>query len=268
MWTKLKELVGWGAPQSAPTQAPNSSVAPAKGMYWVPRPGDPDPTVHGIVPPPPPFAYEVPAVWREPATRPALQWVEAAQNRFGVRYLDCRPFSHTMISTVGSQEQLNVFVAGRNSSGEEHRGADPAEPRRVSCRLVYPPGADFRDGPVVRSTMLEDKWDVFLFSNTFYFVRSWSRTLVHRAPVTFGPEGAVLSEIVTSAPVAAGDETLPCREVDFLVRSILLRELLPHPISRDVPPDPETIAQVSFSRYGRYAYFATYDSVLERSTSL
>jgi len=40
-----------------------------------------------------------------------------------------------------------------------------------------------------------------------------------------------------------------------------MRRVLPHRIPRDVPDDPATIATMSFSLFGRYGCYATFDDI-------
>jgi hypothetical protein len=187
--------------------------------------------------------------------------VDPANNEFDVRCLDCRPYSHRMISFVQEKAQLDQFVVGRATLGTEHRGREPQNLRRNECALFYPFNEGQRYGPLLRSEMLEDKWDLFLWDDSLYFVRSWTGSLWHRATVEFGADHVTVREISSNTATDLGDETLPLREVDFLIRTLLCREQLPHPVPKVMPEVPKLIAQHSFSRYGRYAYFATYEDM-------
>jgi len=67
-----------------------------------------------------------------------LRWLEPDQNPFGLRVLDCRPFSTTMISSTKDQNIAARFMQLRRASGEEHRGRLPEDAVIARCELIYP----------------------------------------------------------------------------------------------------------------------------------
>jgi hypothetical protein len=201
---------------------------------------------------------------QEPTPDPfgALRWLDPGENPYGVRMLDCRSFTREMVSTTGDPALAQKFVELRRSDGSEHRGARPPEPIEAVCELVYPAEGGSADGPLVRAEQMEDKWDVYLYDGVLYFARSWSGELACIAPVTFTDSEARITSVVVGRHLAGDIPALAVRQVDYLVKSHLYRLEVPHPLPASLPPEPKEIALYSFSLYGRWASFATYEETI------
>ena len=52
------------------------------------------------------------------------------------------------------------------------------------------------------------------------------------------------------------------REVDYLIKSHILRRTVPHPLPSTVQKDPNTVALFSFSQYGNICCFGTFADTL------
>lgn len=189
----------------------------------------------------------------------ALKWLEPDQNPFHMRVLDCRPFSSTMISTTKDPNIAARFSHLRAVSGEEHRGRQPDDAVSVPCELSYPFSGESRDGPLFVAQAMEDKWDIYLYEGHLYFVRSWTGDLTFRARIEFKEREAVITTVEANPARVKDDPVLAVRMVDFLVKSHLNRTEVPHPLPQDFPQDNQSIALYSFSEYGRWAFFASFE---------
>jgi hypothetical protein len=192
-------------------------------------------------------------------TFPQLAWLEPDQNPFGLRVLDCRPFSTTMISATLDPNVAARFNQLRSSSGEEHRGRHPEDALAARCDLAYPFNGESRDGPLFVARQMEDKWDIYLYDGHLYFARSWTGELVFRAAIQFKEKEAVITEIEASRPEVMDDPDLGVRMVDFLMKTHLYRKEAPHPLPRDYPDDKRAIAVYSFSQFGRWAFYGSFE---------
>src|SRR6185503_13037227 len=108
---------------------------------------------------------------QEPAPDPfaALPWLERHENPFGIRVLDCRPFTRGMISTTSDPAIARRFLELRQSDGSDQRGARPQEPVETACELVFPSDGRSAGGPLFKAQEMEDKWDVYLYDDVLYF---------------------------------------------------------------------------------------------------
>ncbi len=110
------------------------------------------------------------------------RWLAPSENRWGLVVLDCTQNACTMMSTSRSIEIVKRYHDLRNSTGEELRNRVFDPTLSVSCSLAYNVARRAPDGPVFKSHVMEEKWDIYL-----YFCRSWGGELVHRAAVECEP---------------------------------------------------------------------------------
>jgi len=217
---------------------------------------EPDPLVYGFTPPPPPITY--------PGEAPSTPcWIDASESPFGVRVLDCRSATHGRVAMSGSPEVLNYFASQEALRGEHFRTATLANPQGFDIDQRYW-GLRIAEteGAVYLAEVMEDKWDIFRFGDALFFVRSWSGMLVHRARFVALNSELLITEVSTDSSGGYSDPTLretTRREIDFLVRTHLRRERVPAPLSPGVtgPNAPEHDAIFAFSRFGRWASYAT-----------
>jgi hypothetical protein len=178
---------------------------------------------------PDPFAY--------------LSWIEADQNPFSVRMLDCRSVTQTMMATTNKQEIAESFGQLRRSTGEQHKGKRLENAIQVRCLLYYPHG-ESRDGPLFIAESME-------FKAAIGFISSGGALI---SAIETNPENLATKEM-------SDIESFVARQVDYLVWSHLYKTVVPHPIPSDFPNNPKKIALYSFSQYGKHAFFATYEDV-------
>lgn len=189
---------------------------------------------------------------------PALVWIEAGRNPYGVRLLDCRPFTWTAKAKAPDPKAVERFLRLRFSRGEQLRQRSPASALEIACRLDYPLDGDLSDGPLFRAQELEDKWDVFRYGDQIDFARSWTGDLVHRARVTTDTGRLVVTAVSSDPAAVDGDGRLAVRQVDYLLKSHLFGRVTPHPLPAGFPVEPQPIALYSFGAYGRRCAFATF----------
>lgn len=201
-------------------------------------------------PPPPPPAEADPLA--------EVGWVTATKNPFGVDVLDCRAFSSSMVATTPDPKVAETFAKLRRSKGEEHRGAPPEQEAICPCDLRYVHRGDVEDGPLFKAEVMEDKWDIYLYDNYLYFARSWTGSLEYRARITFNGHEAHVVAVEARRELVEGDPGYAVAAVDFLIRSHLYGQPIPHPLPRSAGEDPRQLALLSFSMYGRKGLFGTF----------
>jgi hypothetical protein len=188
-----------------------------------------------------------------------LAWLGPDENPFHIRVLDCRPFSTAMISTTQDPSIAARFGQLRSASGEEHRGRHPEDAVVARCELSYPLNSESRDGPLFLAQQMEDKWDIYLYDGHLYFARSWTGDLVFRAAFECKEKEAVITAVEASRAQVMGDAALAVRAVDFLVKTHLCRQEAPHPFPQGFPEDKKALAVYSFSGYGRWAFYGSFE---------
>jgi hypothetical protein len=189
----------------------------------------------------------------------ALLWIEASESPFGIRVLDCRSVAYNMVSTTGDPKVAAKFTELRNSTGRHLRGSLPLQPLHADSFLKYPALGRVDGTHLFAAQVMEDKWDIFLLDGYLYFARSWTGDLIFRAKVNPSDSGIIISSIDANTQTVKGDRSLAIRQVDFLFKSHLLRQEVPHPLPGNFPADPQQIAAYSFHWFGRWGSYATYE---------
>ena len=192
-----------------------------------------------------------------------LTWLDKTNNPFGILCLDCRAFSRPWLSTTKDPKVAAQFSELRKSSGKQHIGKLPPNVVSLACDLAYPHDGQSKDGPLFIAEVMEDKWEVYLYEGYLYFARSWTGDLVFRARINFTASQANITSIDADGQAASQNSTYIVRQVDFLVKSHLYRREVPHPLPEDLANDTQVIALFSFSQYGRWASFATYEDTTQ-----
>jgi hypothetical protein len=164
-----------------------------------------------------------------------------------------------MISTTKDPNIAARFTHLRSVSGEEHRGQHPEDALSVRCELRYPFNGESRDGPLFVAQQMEDKWDIYLYDAHLYFARSWTGELAVRAVIAFKEKEAVVTEIEASRAKVMDDPALAVKMVDFLLKTHLYGKEAPHPFPQGIPEEKQTLALYSFSEYGRWAYYGSFE---------
>jgi hypothetical protein len=186
-----------------------------------------------------------------------LRWLEAADNPFGIRVLDCRPVVLGLVSTTTDPAIARRFLELRSSTGTEHLGHVPNDAIHSESDLTYPVEEHPSDGPLFVADEMEDKWNIYLHSDYLYFTRSWTGVLVSRAQLMLDGSGAHV-RIVDVDRHTAADAALAVRHVDYLIKSHIYNMASPHPVPLTMQIERD-IALYSFSMYGRRGQFASYE---------
>lgn len=187
-------------------------------------------------------------------------WYEADDNEniFGLKILDIRSFTQNVLTTTKDPKIAENFAILAKSKGEQYKDQFPENHTTINCNLKYTcRGAD--TGSIYRAPEMEIKWHIFYHGDFFFFVRSWSGELVHRAHVSFDNDFVIIRAIdTTKKELRFVDNELIIREVDFIIKSHLFNILTPHPVSKEmIKEEPLRIAIASFSLYGKMACYAS-----------
>jgi hypothetical protein len=186
---------------------------------------------------------------------------EDVRNPFVVEGFDCASFVRSMLSTTGDARVAESFTRLRGSDGREHIGQLPVAAREVQCQLSYRFDGQLGEGALFKASAMEEKWDIYLYSNRLLFCRSWTGTLAFVAEIDCTPTHVRITRLRLSGEGPADE--LAVRQVDFLIKSHLYRQVVPHPLPRDLPPQEQAVGHYSFAQYGRVCWFGTYDDTLQ-----
>lgn len=195
-----------------------------------------------------------------------LQWVEAHESTFGLRYLDCRAIALRRRTAASDKTIEGRWARERANDGRRLAGQRPEHALSLTTLLLGPMNEPLpADGPVFKGDHLDEKWDIYLFDGWLYFVRSWSGLLVYRATVRTEMGKMIVEKIDAPSDAADSDPEFCIREVDFLIKTLLYHASVPHPLPRDFKADDDGIAEFSFQRHGDRGWYATWGDTLGMS---
>ncbi len=187
-------------------------------------------------------------------------WVDANDNVFGIRVLDCRPLISRVTAWSANPDVANRFLELRRSDGREHVGRLPEDAIAVHCSLEYAFAGAHDEGALFRAGSMEEKWDMFLYGETLYAARSWTGTLVLAAQCHFLPEKVRVSSIAAGPATASSGPQYVERVLDFLIKNHMSGMIVPHPVRPEQRTESEEhLAVGSFSEFGSRGPFGTFE---------
>jgi len=187
-----------------------------------------------------------------------VSWVAAADNPFGVELLNCCEYSQSMLALSANPAVAESFVLLRNSDGAQHRGKTPERAVTLECTPQYPHMGAPKDGPLFKAETMEDKWDIYLYEGELYFARSWTGSLEYCAAIETTDAAAKLVAITARQEVLGEGDAYPIAVVDFLIRSHVYRQTVPHPLVKALGRDTRKLGLFSFVHYGRHGLYGTF----------
>lgn len=201
-------------------------------------------------------------------------WVDKDDNSFQMRVVDCKQFcSDSFLFAMGDEPQSFVDLFDNGQANIDRLPKSLRDPHVESCLLGYPKGAgELLDGLQAMATSMEDLWNIVLIEGYFYFVRSWTGQLRHRAKVDFRDHAMFVTEVATNSPSAgsmpfadalANDNTFGVRQVDFLIKTLLFNAPSPAPLPNNAPTEAGGIALYALTEYGKIGWYPTFDDTTE-----
>ena len=106
---------------------------------------------------------------------PDISWLEAADNPWGVRVLDVRPITLTMLSTSSDPRCASNALSFGQDDGTSFIGQEPPVGRSVEAGLRFPIDRVLADGVLFIPREMEHKWALFHHRGEIICVRSWLR---------------------------------------------------------------------------------------------
>ncbi|MBL8262212.1 MAG: ankyrin repeat domain-containing protein [Xanthomonadaceae bacterium] len=188
---------------------------------------------------------------------PEIRWIEAADNPWGVRLLDVRPVTLTMLSTSSDPQCATNAVSFGQEDGTCFIGQSPDSQRVIDAALRFPVDGALLDGVLFIPREMEHKWALFFHRGELIVVRSWLRKVIVVARVEAQKGHVEITQV--RGTLCAEDESpeFTIRALDFLLRSHALGDVIPAPLPPGIEADPEAAAMWCMSLFGNRAQIAT-----------
>src|SRR5262245_19408709 len=188
---------------------------------------------------------------------PEIHWIEPADNPWGVRVLDVRPVTLTMLSMSSDPRAAGNAVSFGQDDGRSFIGTPPRVSRVTAASLTFPIDRMLADGVLFVPSEMEHKWALFFHNGEIICVRSWRREVVLVARVDADRQMARVTEIRGTFAGEDEDPDLTVRLFDCLIRSHTLNMAYPVPLPPAMDADPKAAALWCMSIFGNRAVCAT-----------
>jgi hypothetical protein len=204
------------------------------------------------------FAAEPPDTPRGQQELPAVQWLRAEDNPWGVPILDVTPIT-CLLSTTTNPEMAANSASFSNEDGLKFAAQPPASRRTIDANLRYRIDGEIYDGVLFNPEAMEHKWALYFHGGRIICVRAWTRQVHLVADTRRESDWIVIHRIYGS--VYADDElpSFTIRALDFLIASHAMRLMWLAPIPSAAPADDRRAAVWVMSCFGSLAEAATRD---------
>jgi hypothetical protein len=115
---------------------------------------------------------------KEEPKEESLPWIEATQNQWGVRLLDLRPVTQTMLAASKDPRMATNAASYNAEDGSSFIDIAPAEITTISANIIIPTDRMLAPGVLFIPRTMEHKWAIYYHNNTLIFVRSWLREVL------------------------------------------------------------------------------------------
>ena len=195
---------------------------------------------------------------------PAINWVEAADSPWGVRMLDVRPVTQTMLWGSSDPQCAANAVSFRQDDGTGFIGKEPPVTRTVVANLRFPIDRLLAEGVLFPPLEMDHKWALFYHRREIICVRSWLRQVQAIARVEEYQDHVDVTSVRGTLGAEDEDPELTVRLLDYLLRSHALDTVYPTPLPVGMEKEPRAAAMWCMSMFGNRAFFATPHQVVWR----
>jgi hypothetical protein len=200
---------------------------------------------------------------KEEPKEESLPWIEPAQNPWGVRVLDLRPITQTMVATSSDPQFASNAVSYNAEDGTTFIDMPPSDTTSISANIIIPIDKMLAPGVLFIPRTMEHKWAIYYHNNTLIFVRSWLRQVVITAK-TVQRDNALVIESITGKFVNTESTDFTRKLIKFLLISHAINQIVPAPLPPELESTPKKAALWAFSAYGNIAQVGIFDDTFDR----
>lgn len=188
---------------------------------------------------------------------PAVAWIDAADNSWGVPVLNVQPVTQGTLSASLDSRCATNALSFSGDDGTSFLGVEPTSARRLPIQLRYRVDRLLADGVLFLPRQMEHKWAIFYRGGRIVFVRSWLRQVVAVAVAQVVGDFLEVTEL--SGTLTTEDESpeQAVRTLDFLIRTHALQVGHPAPLPPGLADNPKQAGLWCMSCFGNVAHFAT-----------
>jgi len=196
-----------------------------------------------------------------------LKWIDSEQNPWGLKILDLRPISQTMLSTSKDPKMATNAISYSQEDGTSFKDYVPKSDRVISSNLTIPTDGKLEEGVLFNPSTMENKWAIYFMNNRLIFIRSWLREAFVVAKTT-QENGQIKITEITGEFTDNESSKMTESILMFLLFSHSLNETIPAPIPKDLSVNTDQAGMWAFSTYGNMAHLGYFGEDFNYKTDL
>lgn len=195
----------------------------------------------------------------EPTPEEGLPWMEPTGNPWGLKLLDLRPITQTMVSSSKDQQMATNAVSYGGEDGTSFWGIKPNnQGRTISANIAMPIDGALAPGVLFTPDTMENKWAIYFDGDYLIFIRSWLREVFVIAK-TSQQNNQLIVESITGEFTENESPAFTKAVLNFLLISHSMEEIVPAPLPKELISNTRSAGLWAFSSYGNMAYVGTFD---------
>ena len=189
-----------------------------------------------------------------------LPWIEPSENPWGIKLLDLRPITQSMLSTSTDPQMATNAISYGGEDGRQFWGLRPVSQKYFSTNLAIPIDRSLEPGVLFTPNTMEHKWAIYFDGAYLIFIRSWLRQVFVIAK-TSQKNNQLVIESITGEFTENENGGFTTAITNFLLISHSIGEIVPAPLPETLAleTNTKTAGLWAFSCYGKMAHFGSFN---------
>ena len=187
-----------------------------------------------------------------------LPWINPEENPWGIKLLDLRPITQTMISTSQNQKMAENAISYGGENGTTFFGIKPKSDKFIDVNINILIDKSLQPGVLFTPNTMEHKWAIYFDGEFLIFIRSWLREVFVIAKTSQKNNELFIENIIGEFTENESPEFTKA-VLNFLLISHSIDEVVPAPLPREIETNLKSVGLWAFSAYGNMAKVGTFD---------
>ncbi|MEQ1553804.1 MAG: ankyrin repeat domain-containing protein [Ferruginibacter sp.] len=192
------------------------------------------------------------------ASEDSLPWIEPSENQWGLKLLDLRPISQSMLSTSSDPQMATNAISYGGEDGRLFWGLRPNNQKSISINLAIPIDGSLEPGVLFTPNTMEHKWAIYFDGEYLIYIRSWLRQVFVVAK-TKQKNNYLFIESIIGEFTEKESQSFTKAISNFLLISHSIGEVVPAPLPKEFEFHRRSAGLWAFSCYGNMAHIGTFD---------
>lgn len=195
-----------------------------------------------------------------------FQWIEPADNPWGIRVLDLRPFTLTMLSSSKDPQMATNAISYGAEDGRSFWKQEPKNQKSITCNFSILIDKSLQPGVLFIPETMEHKWAIYFDGENLIFIRSWLREVFVIAK-TSQNENKLIIENIKGEFTENESPEFTIAILRFLLISHSIGEIIPTPLPIELENQNKIIGNWAFSTFGNMAHIGVFDYKFEPNSN-